>query len=113
MAIAHAIAATSGSRVGIKEMRHAGWGSALEQRTRCEEPLGGQLEKWVTFIYYTCPRKQLATFYHPDTIRADWHHGACIVSANRRGNFTRWLETLFPGFSFWGRRSLLEIHVRK
>jgi hypothetical protein len=94
-------------------MRNAGWGAALETRTRCEQPLGGQLEKWTTFTYYSCSRKELPYFYHPDTIRADWLNGACIVSANRRSALHRWLEAWFSFGQFYGRRALLEIHIRK
>jgi hypothetical protein len=94
-------------------VRHAGWGVTLEQRTRCEEPLGGQLQLWTTFFYYRCSRNRLADHYVGDTVRADFHHGAIIVSACRRNRFVKVLERLFPGFLFYGRRELLEIHVRR
>lgn len=95
-------------------MRHAGWGAALDTRTRCEQPLGGQLEKWTTFTYYAGSRKDLPHHYLADTIRADFgRSGQVIVSACRVTRLSRFLGRLFPGFLFYGRRELIEIHVRK
>lgn len=97
----------------VSAMRHAGWGASLETRTRCEEPLGGQLEKWTTFTYYTCGRADLEKLYVGDTLRADICNGSYLVSACRRNRLVKIMESIFPGFLFWGRRDLLEIHVRK
>jgi hypothetical protein len=100
--------------LGFIGMRTSGWGSALETRTRCEEPLGGQLEKWTTFTYYEGSRKALPHNYLAETIRTDiGRNGAFIVSACRITWWSSLLGRVFPGFVFYGNRDLIEIHIRK
>ena len=71
-----------------------------------------QLEKWTTFVY--APRENRANNYLAETIRTDWTApGVAVVSACRVARFARILNRLFPGFLFFGRREVLEIHVRK
>lgn len=94
-------------------MRAAGWGNSLDRQTIPESPLGGQLQHWVTFQYYEFPRNQLPSHFVGDTIRTDFFNGAFLVSACRRNCFVKILEKCFPGILWYGRRSLIEIHIRK
>lgn len=90
----------------------SGWGNALEQRTQ-RPPLGGQLPKWTTFTYYTCGRNELAARYVAETVRCDFGVGVYIVSACKRTWLSRLLDRWFSGILWWGRRELIEIHVRR
>lgn len=98
-------------------MRQAGWGNTLVRQETPESPLGGQLEKHVIFTYYSCQRHELKKFYVEETLRSDiWQHGtstAYLLSACRLSLPARLLGTLFPAYLFWGRRDLIEIHVRR
>lgn len=95
--------------------RAGGWGNALERpEPTGEQPWGFQGERWITFFYYTCPRARLGDCYVGDTLRTDFYDGSMlIVSACRRGRIVKLLERIFPQFCFYGKRKLLEIHVRK
>lgn len=94
--------------------RAGGWGNTLERpEPTGEQAWGYQGERWITFFYYTCSRARLSDYYVGDTIRSDFLDGSIIVSACRRGRFIKLLERLFPAVCWYGRRELLEIHVRK
>lgn len=98
----------------------SGFGLAFSKRLDNEDkglgtdPLGGQLESWITFSYFPGERRVLNLYYVQETIRCDIPRpGVFVVSACRRTGLTRWLERWFPGLLWYGKREVIEIHVRR
>lgn len=102
----------------ILSMRNrSGWGTAFAKKLDNEgkqssDPLGGQLECFYSFNRANNLINRMV--YIESTIRCDIPlPGVFVVSACRRTWLTRWFEKHTKVFTWYGRRELIAIHVRR